>query len=103
MRRTKRAGSGLAVAAILSILLTETAVAEQEVEGRAQRVCAGIGQMGSSFQGSFNVDDLSIQRDANGTVTLARGGVKLGEIGRASYADHLVCLVEVAALISSKI
>jgi hypothetical protein len=102
MRRTKRAGKGFAVAAILTSLLTGTVFAEQEVEARAEHVCARIGQTSPSLQGSFNVDDLNIERDADGTVTLGRGGVKLGEIGRTSYADHLVCLVEVTALISSK-
>jgi hypothetical protein len=35
--------------------------------------------------------------------TLRRGGIKLGEIAQNSYVDHTVCLVEVMALISSKI
>jgi len=92
----------MAVAATLMALLTRISAAEDGVEARAERVCAGTGQAGLSFTGAFTVDNLTIRRDANGTVTLERGGTKLGEIGQKSYVDHTVCLVEVIALISSK-
>jgi hypothetical protein len=101
MLRTKRAYIGFVVAAILTTLLTGTATADETVEARAERVCAGIGQTGSISQGAFKIDNLSIQRDANGIVTLKRDGVKLGEIAQNSYLDHTVCFVEVMALISS--
>jgi len=103
MLRTKRVCIGFAVAAMLTTLLPQTAPAEQGVEARAEQVCARIGQINLGSQGAFNVDNLTIKRDADGAVTLERGGTKLGEIAEGSYADHTVCLVEVMALISSKI
>jgi hypothetical protein len=99
--RTKRAYIGFVVAAILTPLLTGTSTADQAVDASARRVCAGIGQTGPNSQGAFKIDDLSIRRDVNGTVTLKRDGVKLGEIAQNSYLDHTVCFVEVRALISS--
>src|SRR5262245_6558202 len=102
MLLTKPAYIGFVAAASLAALLGETAAADQAVETHAQQVCAGIGQTGPNSQVSFKVDDLNIQRDANGIVTLKRDGVKLGEIAQNSYLDHTVCFVEVMALISSK-
>jgi hypothetical protein len=102
MLRIKTASTESIVAATLMALLTGMAIAEDRVDARAEKVCTRIAQAGARFQGAFNVDDLNIRGDANGTVMLARGGVKLGQIGRTSYADHLVCLVEVMALISPK-
>jgi hypothetical protein len=100
MLRTKSAHTCFTVAATLTIMLTPVAHADQGVQARAERVCA-LGQAGPAFQGSFNVDNLTVWRDANGVITLEKGGVKIGEIGESSYADHTVCLVEVMALISS--
>jgi hypothetical protein len=101
MPRTKIICIGFLAATTLTGLLTRIAPAEDAVEARAERVCARIGKTDTSFQGTFNVDNLNFQRDAKGTVTLERDGVKLGEIAESSYADHTVCLVEVMALISS--
>ena len=98
--RTKKKYIGFVVAAILTTLPAGTATADQVVAGRAQRVCAAIGQTGASPQRAFNVDNLTVRRDANGSVTLERGGSKLGEIAQSSYGDRTVCFVEVMALIS---
>ena len=102
MLRIKMARTGfVGIVTALMVLPTGICVAEDGVQARAERVCRLIAQTDTRVQGAFNVDDLDIRRDANGTVTLARGGVQLGQIGRTSYSDHLVCLVEVTALISS--
>jgi hypothetical protein len=103
MQRIKTACTGFGVAAASMVLLTGISIAEDGVEARAERVCTLIAQTGTRFQGAFDVDDLNIQTEVNGTVTLKRGGIKLGEIGQKSYIDHTVCLVEVMALISSRI
>ena len=94
---------GLVVAAAVMACLTRISVAEDGAESRAERICTRIAQTGGRFQGAFDVDDLNIQTEVNGTVTLKRGGIKLGEIGQKSYVDHTVCLVEVIALISPRI
>jgi hypothetical protein len=93
---------GFAAAATSMALLTGISLAEDAVDARAEWVCAQIAQTGTPFHGALKVDDLTIRRDENGTVTLARRGVKLGEIAQSSYVDHTVCLVEVIALISPK-
>jgi len=103
MLRIRAACIGFVVATTSMALPAGISIAEDGVEARAERVCTRIAQTGPRFQGAFNVDDLNIRRDASGTVTLARGAVKLGQIGQTSYADHLVCLIEVTALISSKV
>jgi hypothetical protein len=91
------------VVAALMALPTGICVAEDGVQARAERVCTLIGQTDTRVQGAFDVDDLNVQRALNGTVTLQRGGIKLGEIGQKSYVDHTICLVEVIALISPRI
>jgi hypothetical protein len=103
MSRTKGICIGFVAATALTALLAGMAPAEDAVEARAERVCAQLGQIDANFPGAFNVDNLNIQGDAKGSVTLKRDGIKLGEIGERSYTDHTVCLVEVMALISSKI
>jgi hypothetical protein len=102
MLRTRRTYAGLVVAAVATALPIGTTAADQAVEARAQQVCAEIGRPGPSSLTSFEIGNLSIRRDANGTVTLKRDGVKLGEIAENSYLDHTVCFVEVRALISSR-
>ena len=100
MLRTKKTCIGFAAAATLMTLLTGTAPDDEAVEASAERVCAVIGQAGPSSQAAFNIDDLTIGRAANGTVTLHRDDKKLGEIAQSSYVDHTVCFVEVMVLIS---
>jgi hypothetical protein len=101
MLRTKKEYIGLVAGSVLMTLLIGTANADQVVEARAERICAAIGQTDPGSHGAFSVDNLTIRRDANGAVTLERGGRKLGEIAQSSYVDHTVCFVEVRALISS--
>src|SRR5258708_5083054 len=86
---------------ILLFLTPHVSFAQQEgVEVRAARVCAGIGQGGGNFQGNFNVGNLNIQGNANGTVTVKRDGVDLGKIEQGTYRDYTSCLIEVIKLIS---
>lgn len=101
MTRTGTACIGFVFAAAFMASLTRISLAENGVESRAERICTQIAQTDTRFPGAFDVDDLNIRREMNGAVTLKRGGVKLGEIGQTSYTDHLVCLIEVTALIPS--
>jgi hypothetical protein len=103
MMRTRTACIGFVVAAALVAFLTRISIAADGVESRAECICTRIAQTGAQFAGTFEIDDLNVQSEVNGTVTLKRGGIKLGEIGQKSYVDHTVCLVEVMALISSRI
>jgi hypothetical protein len=103
MMRTGMAFVGFVLAAGVMAFLTRISIAQDGAESRAERICTRIAQIDTPFQGAFDVDDLNIQSEVNGTVTLKRGGIKLGEIGQKSYVDHTVCFVEVMALISPKI
>jgi hypothetical protein len=103
MPRIKTACIGFVFAAASMASLTRISIAEEGVESRAERICTRIAQTGAQFQGTFDIDDLNIQSEVNGTVTLKRGRVKLGEIEQKSYVDHTVCFIEVMALISSRI
>ncbi len=76
--------------------------AQEGVEVRAARVCAGIGQQGGNFQGAFNVGNLSVQGSANGTVTVKRDGVDLGKIEQGAFRDYTSCLIEVIKLVSPR-
>ena len=104
MLRIKTACTGfVGVVAALMALPAGICVAADGVQARAERVCRLIGQSDTRVEGAFHLDDLNVQRELNGTVTLKRGGIKLGEIAQKSYVDHTVCLVEVIALISPRI
>ncbi|MGO7792889.1 hypothetical protein [Rhizobium ruizarguesonis] len=76
--------------------------AETEIETRAARVCAGLGSSATDFQGSLTVDDLSVNGEGNGTVTLSRNGVDLGKIQPGTYQQYNDCLLSVMKLIMPK-
>jgi hypothetical protein len=91
-----------AAAAVALAILPGRAFAQEGVELRAARVCAGIGQQGGSFQGTFNVENLRVEGNANGTATVKRDGVDLGKIEKGTYQDYSKCLIEVIKLITPK-
>ena len=73
---------------------------KENVEVRAQRVCGGIVKQQSNFRGTLKVDNLTIQGDGNGDVTIKRDGVDLGLIEKGSYEKYIDCLTRVIELIS---
>jgi hypothetical protein len=91
-----------ATAAIALVILCRETFAQEGVELRAARVCAGIGQQGGSFQGTFNVENLRVEGNANGTATVKRDGVDLGKIEKGTYQDYSKCLTEVIKLITPR-
>jgi hypothetical protein len=82
---------------------SKVAFGEDTVEVRAARVCAGIGQSGWNAQGPLKLDNLSVQGDVNGTITVKRDGVDLGQIDRGSYKDFSSCLIRMTELLLSTV
>jgi hypothetical protein len=89
----------LVIMAVAVTVLPVHTFAQEGVEVRAAKVCGGFGQQGGTFQGTFNVDNLSIRGNPNGTVTLKRDGVDLGQIQRGTYQDYTACLSQVIKLL----
>ncbi len=78
----------------------QAAKAEDGIEVRAARVCAGIGQINSESQGALKIDNFDLRATTNGTVTIRRDGVDLGKIEKGSYESYKSCLVEVMRIIA---
>jgi hypothetical protein len=91
------------MAAAAVTILPHYSFAQEGVEVRAARVCAGLGQQGGSFQGTFNVDNLSVRGDSNGTATIKRDGVDLGKFEKGTYQSYAACLIAVIKLISPRV
>jgi hypothetical protein len=88
----------VAVTLLITAMLN-TASAEDGVEVRAAKVCAGMGQAGWNAQGPLKVDNLSVQGDVNGTITVKRDGVDLGKIDKGTYQDFTSCLIGMTKLL----
>jgi hypothetical protein len=76
------------------------ALAEDGVEQRAARVCAAIGSGTLKSQGAFDVDNLNIKGNANGTLTISREGVDLGQSAKGTYENYTSCLIQVMKLLA---
>jgi hypothetical protein len=99
----KRLWYGVRVATLIAaVLSTHVSLAQQEdIEVRAARVCAGIIKQAGDFDGSFKVDNLTVQGTGNGTYTIRRDGVDLGKFEGGTFKDHSMCLVEVIKLLAN--
>lgn len=82
--------------------LQQVSFAQEGIEVRAAKVCAGIAKEGGTFQGTFKVDDLTVSGNANGTVTVSKDGVNLGGFVKGTYAEFSSCLIKVIELISPR-
>jgi Pentapeptide repeats (8 copies) len=89
------------VLALLTTSISHRAHADNQlgVEVRAAKVCAGVGQTGWNAQGPLKVDNLSVQGDPNGTITVERDGVDLGKFDKGTYQDYTTCLMEMTKLL----
>src|SRR5260370_1079379 len=92
-------GSGIVICFLVSVA-SYPAYAEDAVEVRAAKVCAGVGQSGWNAQGPLKVDNLSVQGDVNGTLSVKRDGVDLGKIDKGTYQDYTKCLFTMTGLMS---
>jgi hypothetical protein len=85
--------------AMLPASISDVAHGQDTVEVRAAKVCAGVGQSGWDAQGPLKVDNLSVQGDVNGSITVKRDGVDLGKIDKGTYQDYTSCLIEITKLL----
>ena len=93
----------LCVLISISVLqgFASSSFAQDTVEARAAKVCAGMGEQQGNFQGTLHLENLTIQGDGNGTVTFKRDGVDLGRMERGTYSQYTDCLTQVITLLSS--
>jgi hypothetical protein len=84
-----------------SVSIDHTVRAQDGIEVRAARVCAGMGQMNSTGQGALKIDNFDLQATTNGTVTIKRDGVDLGKVERGTYESYRLCLTEVMRILAS--
>jgi hypothetical protein len=82
------------------LVFGHAARAEDPIEIRAARVCAGIGQINSESQGTIKIDNLDLRATTNGTVTIRRDGVDLGKIDKGTYESYTACLIAVMKLLA---
>jgi hypothetical protein len=88
------------ISALGSLSISYQSMAQEGIEVRAAKVCAGVGETGWNAQGPLKVDDLSVQGDVSGTITVKRNGVDLGKIEKGSYQNYTSCLIEVIKLLA---
>ncbi|MBY3249877.1 hypothetical protein [Rhizobium laguerreae] len=81
-------------------LVPQASMAQDAIEVRAAKVCAGIGSLVSKSQGEVTVDNLELSTTGNGTVSISRDGVDLGKVNQAEYKDYVSCLTTVIGLLS---
>lgn len=74
--------------------------ADQYIEERASKACAGWGNTTNKSQGAVTIDNLSIKGDGQGTITVYRDGVDLGHFSSGTFDQYHKCLIEVIKLIS---
>jgi hypothetical protein len=90
---------GLALLLVV-MLASSQSFAEDGIEVRAARVCAGIGKMEQTSQGVLTIDNLDLRANTNGTVTIRRDGVDLGKIEKGSFQEFKSCLLEVMKILA---
>ena len=82
-------------------LFSDELAAEDGPEIRAAKVCLGVGQSGWNAQGPLKIDNLSVQGDVSGNITVKRDGVDLGKIEKVTYENYTTCLSTVIKLLSA--
>jgi len=87
-------------ATIFVVLFPSKLIADEGVEVRAARVCAGLAKYDGNFQGGFKLGDVSVQGDSNGTVHITKDEADLGKMEKGTYAQYVSCLTQVIVLIS---
>lgn len=90
--------AGTLLACMLSSIY---AVADDTIELRAARVCAGVAKSGWDAKGPLEIDNLRVGgSDVEGNISVSRDGVDLGGIDKGTYKDYKECLVTVLNILT---
>ena len=89
------------IVALGTMLTAEWSVAEEGIEIRAARVCAGLAHLDLTAQGSLKIDNFSVQADnAKGTATIKKDGVDIATMDKLTYEKYSDCLFKMVSVLS---